>query len=46
MILCNGGYQGTENFDTTLEDYKVIYDDGTSDYITKDDFDCVQVILL
>ena len=25
---------------------EVIYPDGTSNYITKDDFDCVQVILL
>ena len=30
---------------TTLEDYKVIYPNGTSDYIIKDYFDGVLVIL-
>ena len=33
-------------FNTTLEEYKVIYRDGTSDYITEGAFDGVQVILL
>ena len=28
-------------FNTTLEEYKVIYPDGTSDYITKGEFDGV-----
>ena len=35
-----------EYFTTTLEEYKVIYLDGTSDYVTKDDFEDVQVFLL
>ena len=33
-------------FSTALEEDKVIYPDGTSDYITKDNFDSVQDILL
>ena len=33
-------------FDTTLEEYKVVYPNRTSNYITKDDFDYVKVILL
>ena len=32
-------------FNTTLEEYKAFLG-GTSDYITKDDFDSVQVIIL
>ena len=35
-----------EYFNTTVEEYKVIYTNETSDYITKDDFDSVYVILL
>ena len=35
-----------EYFSTALEEDKVIYPDRTSDYITKDNFDSVQVILL
>ena len=35
-----------EYFNTTVEEYKVIYPSETSDYITKDDFDDVHVILL
>ena len=35
-----------EYFNTTLEEYKVINPDGTSHYITKDEFDGVHVILL
>ena len=34
-----------EYFNTTLEEYRVKYLNGTSDYITKCDFDGVQVIL-
>ena len=30
---------------TVLEEYQVIYPDGTSDYIIKDAFDGVQFIL-
>ena len=30
----------------TLEEYKVIYLDGSSDYIPKDDFGDVHIILL
>ena len=33
-------------FNKNLEEYKVIYPDETPDYITKDDFDSVQIILL
>ena len=33
-------------FNTALEEYKVVYPDGTYDYIRKDDFDGVQIILL
>ena len=33
-------------FNTTLEKCKVIYPDGTFDYITKEESSCVQVILL
>ena len=33
-------------FNTALKEYKVVYPDGTSDYIRKDDFDGVQIILL
>ena len=33
-------------FNTALEEYKVVYPDGTSDYIRKDDFDSVQIIFL
>ena len=33
-------------FSTTLEEYKVIYPDGTPDYIATDDFDGVQVVFL
>ena len=35
-----------EYCNTTLEDSEVIFLDGASDYIPKDDFDGVQVILL
>ena len=35
-----------EYFNTTLEESEVIFLDGTSDYIPKDDFDGVQVIFL
>ena len=35
-----------KHFDTTLEEYKVVYPNRTSNYITKDDFDYVKVILL
>ena len=35
-----------EYFNTTLEEYKVIYPDATSDYITKHDFDSVQITFL
>ena len=34
-----------EYFNTTLEEYKVMHPDGTSEYIIKDDFDGVKVIL-
>ena len=34
-----------EYFNTTLEGYKSIYLDRTSDYVTKDDFEGAQVIL-
>ena len=33
-------------FNTAIEEYKVVYSDRTSDYIRKDDFDGVQIILL
>ena len=33
-------------FKNALEEYKVIYLDGTYDYITKDGFDGIQVYLL
>ena len=36
----------TMYFYNALAEYKVVYLDGTSDYIRKDDFDGVQVILL
>ena len=29
-----------------VKEYKVVYPDGTSNYITKDDFDAVYVIIL
>ena len=32
-----------EYVNATLEEYEVIYPDGTSDYIAKYHFDCVQV---
>ena len=35
-----------EYSNTSFEEYKVIYPDETSDYITKDEFDSGQVILL
>ena len=35
-----------EHFDATFEEYKAIYPDGTSDYVTEVDFDVAQVILL
>ena len=35
-----------KHFDTTLEEYKVVYPNRTSNYITKYDFDYVKVILL
>ena len=35
-----------EYFNTTLEDHKVIYQDATSDYITKHDFNDVQITFL
>ena len=35
-----------ECFNTTLEEYKVIYPNGIFDYITKDDFGGIQVTLL
>ena len=35
-----------EYFNTTLEEYRVIYPKGTPDYITKDNFDNVYVIPL
>ena len=37
---------GREHFNITLEAHKVIYPDGTSDYISKVDFNGVQVIFL
>ena len=37
---------GREHFNITLEAHKVIYPDGTSDYISKVDFNGLQVILL
>ena len=41
-----GDIMNTEYFNTTFEEYKVIKPDGTSDYITKNDFGSVQVIHL
>ena len=38
--------EDTWYFNTTLKEYKEINPDGTSNNITKDDFDCVQVIAL
>ena len=35
-----------EYFNTALEEYKVIYPNGTSGYIKRDDFGDVQIILL
>ena len=35
-----------EYLNTTLEDYKVIYPDATSGYITKHDFDGVKITFL
>ena len=34
-----------KEFDTTYEEYEIIYPDGAPGYISKDDFDSVQVIL-
>ena len=45
IVLSNCKYWGIEYFNITLEEYKVIYPDGTSDYIKKDDIDGVQVIV-
>ena len=45
-ILSNWGYWGYRIFNITLEEYKVIHLNWTSDYIKKDKFDGVQVILL
>ena len=39
-------HSGVKYFNTIFEENKVIYSDGTSDYIIKKDFDGVQVILL
>ena len=42
----DGDIGDIEYFNTTLEKCKVRYPNGTSDYITKDEFIGVQVILL
>lgn len=43
----NGWFVGDIiHYNTALEEYKVVYPDDTSDYITKNDFDGVQVILI
>ena len=39
IILSNWGY-------TTLEEYKIVFPNGTCDYITKDNLKRAQVILL
>ena len=35
-----------EDYNITLEEYKVIYPDGISDYIKKEDFDGIHFIFL
>ena len=43
----NGWFTGNiKYFNTVLKEYKVAYPDKTSDYLTIDDFDGIQVILL
>ena len=43
----NGWFTGDiMYFNTAFEEYKVVYPNETSDYIRKDDFDGVQIILL
>ena len=42
----NEGIGNIEYFNSTLEEYRVIYPKGTPDYITKDNFDNVHVIPL
>ena len=42
----NWGIEGIEYFNATSEEYEVIYRDGTSNYIAKDDFEWVLVILM
>ena len=47
IILSNWIFCGLIGyFNTNLWEYKVLYPDETSDYIPKNDFDGVQVILL
>ena len=46
-IFVNGWLIGDiERFNATLEEYKIIYPNGKSDYIAKDVFDGVQVFFL
>ena len=42
----NWGIEGIEYFNAISEEYEVIYHDGTSNYIAKDDFEWVLVILM
>ena len=46
IIHVNGGIGNIEYFNTTLEEYRVIYPKGTPYYITKDNFDNVHIIPL
>ena len=46
IIPTNWGYWGfIKHFNTISEEYKVMYYNGTPNYITKDIFDGVQVII-
>ena len=40
-LLSNSRYWEKEYFNTNLEEFKVLYPNGTSDYSQRDDFDGV-----
>ena len=47
MLYDNGWFVGNIlYFNTTLKEYKVIYDDETSDFVAENDIDDVEVIVI